>query len=71
MNNKKNDNRIKMPLWYLSKQVSINWSSKAETPDRRPLSESVRGLFAEIFWAILVIIALISVVTIIWLIYLI
>ena len=67
MSKKRNEQRIKMPLWYLAKQVSINWSTKIETPDRRPLGEFFRGFFAEIGWAIVVILGLILITTSIWL----
>lgn len=63
--------RVKMPLWYLAKQVSINWSSSKQMPDRRPLVESMTGFFSEIAWAIFIFLCLIAIISIIWLIYMI
>jgi hypothetical protein len=67
----KKKKRVIMPLWYLAKQVSIDWSSSKQMPDRRPLLESIAGFFSEIIWASLIILFLISIITIIWLVSLI
>ncbi|MEZ4812420.1 MAG: hypothetical protein R2883_02870 [Caldisericia bacterium] len=67
----KNNNKVTMPQSYLSKQVSINWASKQENPDKRPISESINGFFSEILFATAVFLILTTIVVLIWLVYLI
>ncbi len=67
----KNNKKVTMPQSYLSKQVSINWASKQENPDRRPVSESINGFFSEMLFAVTVFLILTAIVVSIWLVFLI
>ena len=67
LTNPNNPNPKKVAAKLVKRQITINWATRGETPDQRPLRESWLGLAAEIVWAIGLILLLVGISTLIWL----
>ncbi|HOO97028.1 MAG TPA: hypothetical protein PKV16_01965 [Caldisericia bacterium] len=60
-------NPKKVAARVVKRQITINWATSDETPDKRPLRESWLGLAVELMWAVGMILFLIAITTVIWL----